>query len=200
MNKFLQILIASFLAYSLISCKREKFEVGSGVPAWFLFSNQLTFNGKIADSTVLWRYGVFEFQSSQGVINVGSIDQPRKYLTFSLTSNADLTTRFEINTPTFKSDTAALFADILSVGSKNVGSQSEKFEMKLTLNNITYSTRGDQTSSSLQIIKVEKTKDEFERDLALVWFKTNCKFYRPDNSFAFDVIDGYILAGFLYNL
>ena len=82
-----------------------------------------------------------------------------------------------------------------------MGREIETFEMKLTLNNITYSTEGDQKNSNLQVLKLEKTKDEFNRDMVLVWFKTNCKFYRlSDNSFAFDLLDGYILAGFLYNL
>ena len=97
MARFFQIIITFFLAFSLIGCKKEKTDVGSVPPAWFLYSNQWAFTGKISDSSVLWKYGVFEFQGGGEALNIGSIGQPLKYLTFWLTANVPLTTRFEIN-------------------------------------------------------------------------------------------------------
>ena len=70
MKKLLLILAILFLAYSLPSCKKDKDVVISGPPAWFLYSNQMAFTGKVADSSVTWRFGVFEFQRGQGAINV----------------------------------------------------------------------------------------------------------------------------------
>ena len=200
MSKFLQTLIALFFALCSMSCKKGQEQVGSEAPPWFLFSKQMVFSGTVADSTVFWRFGVFEFQRGSGILNAGSTSPLHKYLKFWLTSNADLTTRFEINTPAFDATYNRLFSDVLFPGSKAFGKESKGFEMKLTLKNQTYTTVGDQTGSLLEILKVERTKDEGNRDMALVWLKTNCKFYRSDNSFAFSLKESYILAGFVYAL
>lgn len=195
MPKVPHLVIPFVLGFCLIACKKDKHEEGDFT---FLFSNQMMFSGKIADSSVLWKYGAFEFQRGSGVLNIGADPLQPKYLTFWLTSNADLTTRFEINTASYK-DSVTLFSDVLSPGPKEFGPETEKFELELTLNKMDYTTNGDQTHSRLEILKIQNTKDEFNRDMVLVWFKANCKFYDLNDRFAFNLTDGYILAGFVHN-
>lgn len=197
MKKLLQPLIALLLTSCLLCCKKESNTSVPEAPPWFLYSKQILFSGNVSDSTLLWKYGVFGFQKAAGIIRFG---QQHRYLTFSLTSNADLTTRFEINTPAYDPNSNTLFSNILSKGLKEFGPETENFMMKLNLNNQTYTTNGNQSNSRLEVLKVETTKDEFDRDMALVWFKTDCKFYRTDGFFAFNLKEGYILVGFLYNL
>lgn len=198
MNKLISLIIFSSLSVSLFCCNKNT-ELKNEEPAWFLFSSDMLFSGTISDSSLFWKFGVYQFQRGHSIIPVGANDSLRNYLQFNLTSNADLTTKFEINTPTYTAGTDSLFTNILSPGIKKFGKESEFFEMKLRLNGQLYTTNGDQTDSRLEVIKYEKTKSEINKDMVLAWFKTKCNFYRMnDKTFAFRLTDGLIIAGFLY--
>lgn len=202
MTRTFHFLLAVLFLFFLQGCKKDSDDLISHKPddSFFLNSTQYMFGGTISDSSVLWRYGVYEFQRGNTSTPFGNNEQLEKSLTFWLTSNEDLTTRFEINTPVYSVVPDDLFSKVLTLGEKEIGSLYQKFELKLTLSNITYSTNGDQTNSVLKILKMEKSKDEFNRDIVLVWFKVNCKFYSTVDTTSFPLKDGYILAGFMYNL
>ena len=187
------LLVFFFVALVGISCEKQTDDIEKDPHHWFLDYNQFTFSGNIADSSVSWKFGP-DFQSAfSGPAATGTT-----YLNFYLTSNADLTTRFEIITPGYSYTGNELFTSILSPGFKILGKPYEKFALKLTLNNITYSTGGDQSEAQFEILKVLKTKYFNGEDIAKTWIRANCNFYRPDGSFAFKLRDGYILSCFMY--
>jgi hypothetical protein len=167
--------------------------------SFFLNTRQYMFRGSLPDSSVLWTYG-FGFQRVQGSISEGSSEQPRKSLIFELVSNADLSTRIHISTPLYDVQSGELFTKAIAEGEKGIGEKYDKFELLLTLNKKLYTTNGDQTGSILKVLKTEKSKDEIGREVVLVWFKLNCTFYSTVDASSFALKNGYLLAGFMYNL
>ena len=193
-----------FIGFSLFlsqGCKKnpEEMKPKPTKEELFLESRQFLFEGQVGGTPMFWRFGVHEFQRGHFWTNPENDEQGQKWMSFFLTSNNDLTTRFEIGTPLYTAKSDELFAKILAAGEKELGDGSDAFKLKVTLNNIVYTTDGDQTNSLLKILKVEKAKDEANRDIALVWFKANCKFYSSANDTTLTLKEGYILAGFMYN-
>ena len=189
-----------------ITCFLQNCKKGSDAPTTpnednsFLNTTNYMFRGTFPDSSFLWKYGVFDFQRGAGAINLGSNENNIKSLTFDLVANWDLSTRIDITTPSYDASSEELFSKTLAVGDKQLGSRYSQFELVLTLNKTRYTTSGDQTNSLFKILKTEKSKDEFQRDIVLVWFKVNCKFYSTVDASSFVLKDGYLLAGFTYNL
>jgi hypothetical protein len=167
---------------------------------FFLNSREFMFLGTLPDSSVLWKYGIYGFQIGAGSIPMGSGERPQKSLSFDLVSNADLSTRIDITTPSYDVQSDELFSKTIAEGEKGIGGKYEKFELTLTLDKKLYTTNGDQTKSMLKVLKTEKSKDEFGRDVVLVWLKVNCTFYSTVDTSSFTLKDGYLLAGFMYNL
>lgn len=186
-----------------VGCKKESdktTEVNKDYTA-FLGSRTFMFGGNLGDSSVLWRYGVYEFQRGNSAPPFGNNEQPDKSLLFWLTSSNDYTTRFEINTPVYSSGSDELFTKLLAPGEKELGTLYQQFELRLTFGNKkTYTTSGNQANSHLTVLKMEKSHDEFNREMVLVWFSVDCKFYNAGDNSSFAVKDGLILAGFMYNL
>ena len=180
-----------------IGCKKEKIASTNEDYSAFLNQKQNVFLGTIGDSSVTWRYGVYEFQRGYMSIPLGDT---RKSLGFWLVSNNDLTTRITIITPPWNLSSEEFFTQICSPGDKEIGRAYEKFEMQLNVNNQFYTTNGDQTGSRLKVLKIEKTVDEFNRNIALVWFVAKCKFYTTNNNTVLNIFDGKFLAGFMYDL
>ena len=183
-------------------CKKEDADYTSPKEEYtnFLNTRNYFFSGTLPDSTVLWKYGVDEFQGGASSYPVGTDDQAQKSLSFDLVSNNDLSTSLEITTPSYSTLSDELFSKTLAEGDKEIGGKYNKFELALTLDKKRYTTNGDQTNSILKVLKVEKSKDEFNTDVVLVWFKVDCKFYCTIDQTSFILKDGYILAGFMYNL
>jgi len=179
-----------------IGCKKEQTDTIEDYSA-FLNQKQNIFLGTISDSSLVWRYGLYEFQRGYMSRPLGDT---RKSLGFWLVSNKDLTTRISIIAPPWNLSSEEFFSKICSPGDKELGSAYEKFEMQLNVNNQFYTTNGDQTGSRLRVLKIEKTLDEFNRNIALVWFVVNCKFYNPNNNAVLNILDGKFLAGFMYDL
>jgi hypothetical protein len=101
---------------------------------------------------------------------------------------------------TYDVQSGELFSKTIAEGEKEIGGRYDKFELALTLNKKLFTTNGDQTNSMLEVLKTEKSKDEFNRDVVLVWFKVNCTFYSTIDTSSFVLKDGYLLADFMYNL
>lgn len=163
-------------------------------------TKQYLFRGILPDSTILWRYGVYEFQRGAGSTPLGTGEQPKKSLTFDLVSNKDYSTRVSISTPSYEVMSNELFTNTLSIGNKEVGGKYTRFELAITLGKRVYTTNGDQTGSVLKVLKTEKSKDEFNRDVVWVWFKVDCKFYSTSDMSSFNFKNGYFITGFLYNM
>lgn len=182
-------------------CKKESTEVvvEEDFNA-FMASRDFIFTGKISDSTVFWRFGSFEFQRAHSSHHIAIGESAGKFLSFSLTANYDLSTGFYISTPSYKTGTEDLFTKVVSPGIKKLDVQPSQFFIRLTLNNKTYTTIGDQTGSQIKVLKMEKSKDELNRDIVLVWLILDCKFYDGQSKFSFDVKKGKTLAGFMYSL
>ena len=168
--------------------------------SFFLHSKEYSFRGTMPDSAVLWKYGVYDFQRGAGSVMVGSGERPQKSLSFDLVSNRDLSTRIRITTPAYDVLSGELFSNTVAEGQKEIGTTYDKFELALTVGKKLYTTNGDQANSLLKVLKMEKSKDEFDRDVVLVWFKVNCTFYSTVDTSSFTLKDGYFLAGFMYNL
>lgn len=195
----------ALVLFSLIifqNCKKENesFPPNKEDDFYFIKTREHMFRGHLADSAVLWKYGINNFQAGASSIPVGSGEQSQRSLTFDLLSNRDLSTRINIITPSYDYQSNELFSDILKVGEKPIGSKYEKFELELTLNGKHYTTNGEQANSLLKILKTENTKDDLDRDVVLVWFKINCILYSTVDTTSLTLKDGYFLAGFMYDL
>jgi hypothetical protein len=202
MRRSYYLLFVIFTLFLSQSCKKDTdgLEPKPTKEESFLDSRQFLFEGEVSGAPVFWRYGVHEFQTAHSGSNPENNEQGQKSMSFSLTSNNDLTTQFEISTPLYTATSDELFAKLLVAGEKEIGSGSGEFKLRVTLNNIVYTTDGDQTNSQLKILKVEKAKDEANRNIALVWFKVNCNFYNSVDGTISILKDGYVLAGFMYDL
>lgn len=183
------------------SCKKDSGYLPSPPQdeSFFIKTRQYVFLGKLADSSVVWRYSINNFQAGSSIIPLGG-EQPHKSVTFDLLSNRDLSTRINIITPSYDALSDELFTKVLKEGEKKIGSKYDDFELEVTLNNTVYTTKGDQSNSLLKILKTESSKDDLNRDIALVWFKINCTLYSTVDSSSVTVKDGYLLACFMYNL
>jgi hypothetical protein len=202
MNHTLKMtLLISALAF-IQSCKKQDGDLASSNEdySFFLNTREYTFRGTLPDGYIFWKYGVYEFQRGVSSIALGSGERPQKSLSFDLVSNNDLSTRIDITTPSYDVQSGELFSKTVAEGLKEIGDRYNKFELALTLNKKLYTTNGDQSNSVLKVLKTEKTKDEFDRDVVLVWFKVNCTFYSTVDTTSFTLKDGYLLAGFMYNL
>jgi hypothetical protein len=184
----------------LQSCKKDRVteEEPEDLSA-FLTGRQQAFYGNISDSTVSWVFGPnFQMGHYAGVTTVSGI--PEKILAFNLTAEFDLNTRMYISIPKYPVGSEDLFTRVVSVGEKTLGPQYDKFFFMLTLNTINYTTNGDQMGSKLKVLQMLKTTDGSGKDIVLVWFSLNCKFYDGLGKYAFSVQKGKFLASFMYNL
>jgi hypothetical protein len=199
----LKILTLFLFVFTIMQgCKKDDAELSPRAieEAAVLATKQYLFRGTLPDSTILWRYGVYEFQRGTGSIPLGGGQQPKRSLTFDLVSNMDYSTRISIATPSYDVISNELFTKTLLYGDKEVGGKYNKFELAITLDKKVYTTNGDQTGSILKVLKTEKSVDEFNREVVWVWFKVDCKFYSTVDTSSFSFKNGYFITGFLYNL
>ncbi len=169
--------------------------------SFFLNTSEYMFRGTLPDSSVQWKYGIInDFQKGASSTPLGSEERPQKSLSFDLLSNRDLSTRIAITTPSYDVQSGELFSKTIAEGEKEIGGTYDKFELALTINKKLFTTKGDQTNSMLKVLKTEKSKDYFDTDVVLVWFKVNCTFYSTVDTSSFELKDGYLLAGFMFNL
>lgn len=198
----LTILTLVLLVFTITQgCKKEdELSPQAAEEAAVLATKQYLFRGTLPDSTILWRFGVHEFQRGTATTPLGGGEQPKRSLTFDLVSNKDLSTRISIATPSYDVLSNELFTKTLLNGNKEIGGKYNKFELVITLDKKVYTTNGDQTGSVLKVLKTEKSKDEFNRDVVWVWFKVDCKFYSTVDTSSFSFKNGYFVAGFLYNM
>ena len=201
MNQIFKLTLFILAVTFFQSCKKDE-DLASPKEdySFFLNTREYMFRGTLPDSSVLWKYGIYDFQRGAGSIPVGSGERPQKSLSFDLVSNRDLSTRIYITTPSYDVQSGELFSKTIAEGEKEIGGRYDKFELALTLNKKLFTTNGDQTNSMLEVLKTEKSKDEFNRDVVLVWFKVNCTFYSTIDTSSFVLKDGYLLADFMYNL
>ena len=107
-----------------IGCKKEKIASASEDYSAFLSQKQNVFLGTIGDSSVTWRYGVYEFQ--RGYMSI-PLSGTSKSLGFSLVSNKDLTTRITIIAPPWNLSSEEFFTQICSPGDKQIGRAYDRF-------------------------------------------------------------------------
>lgn len=199
MKRIFKLAVLLLAVTGFQSCKKQD---DSNLPkedySSFLNTGRYMLMGTLPDSSRIWRHSASEFHAGYGRATVGSGSQPQKSLSFYLVD--DLSTSFQIFTPAYNAQSDELFSKTLAEGKKEIGGQYDKFELNITVNNTRYTTIGDQANSELKVLQMEKSKDDFDRDVVFVWFKVNCTFYSTVDTSSFKLKDGLLLAGFMYNL
>jgi len=185
----------------MVSCNKSDIippnQEGSYAP--FLEKTTQTFSGKLDGSFLSWTFGWKQSQGMAGYQNGNGIcdsTDPVRIVSFGLTWESDLQTRFVIYSPRYNSDSEVEFSQVFSVGKKKLGEFGDDFNLVIYKDYKVYQTNKINAANEIEILKTEEFEDNVGKKLR-VWFKlvaklSSCNCQNNDNV----LTEGFMIAEF----